>query len=123
MTKSSRPSLDVWLEEIKAATSGRPVGMYLLHNGVVRATSRAGHPVSGMELAVDREAEEAAVRRVAAMPGVAGVRVWINEGALEVGDDIMLALVAGDIREHVFAALESLVAEIKRVVVKERELT
>ena len=38
------------------------------------------------------------------------------------GDDIMVALVAGDVRENVFAALQSLVAEVKSAVVKEREM-
>ncbi|OPZ74502.1 MAG: hypothetical protein BWY79_02096 [Actinobacteria bacterium ADurb.Bin444] len=60
--------------------------------------------------------------RVQDMPGIAAARLWINEGLLAVGDDIMVALVAGDVRENVFAALQSLVAEVKSAVVKEREM-
>lgn len=121
---SDRPSVDLWLKELKSsATLSGPVGMFLVHNGVVRPTSRAGAKVSGMILAVDRRAERAAVERVQSMPGIAAVRVWINEGGLAVGDDIMVALVAGDIRDNVFAALESLVAEIKNTVVEEREMS
>jgi len=39
-----------------------------------------------------------------------------------VGDDIMTLLVAGDVRERVFAALERLVATVKGEVVTETEL-
>lgn len=56
------------------------------------------------------------------MPGVVAVHAWVNEGRLAVGDDIMLALVAGDIRENVFGALQQLVRLIKTQCVKEREL-
>ena len=117
-----RPSVDSWLDELKTGTLERPVGMFLIHNGVVRATNRSGARVNGMVLAVDRSAERAAVDRVQGMPGIAAARLWINEGLLAVGDDIMVALVAGDVRENVFAALQSLVAEVKSAVVKEREM-
>jgi molybdopterin synthase catalytic subunit len=50
------------------------------------------------------------------------VRVWINEGRLTVGDDIMYALVAGDIRENVLSGLQELVRLIKTEVVREREI-
>jgi molybdopterin synthase catalytic subunit len=53
---------------------------------------------------------------------VIAVRVWVNEGHLGVGDDIMLVLVAGDIRDNVFPALQGLVGELKTRVVKEREI-
>ena len=116
------PSIDQWVREVRDSSGERPSGMLLVHNGVVRPSSRDGRPVLGLELTVDRKAERQAVERAQQLPGVAAVRVWINEGTLSVGDDIMLALVAGDIRENVFAALQSLVAELKSVVVSEREL-
>jgi len=46
----------------------------------------------------------------------------VNEGRLAVGDDIMLALVGGDIRENVIGALQELVRLIKTEVVREHEL-
>lgn len=115
------PRIDEWIREAKASAASQSVGMILVHNGVVRATSRDGQSISALELVVDREAERKAVERVSAMPGIAYVRVWINEGRLAVGDDIMFVVVAGDIREHVFSALQSLVGEIKSCVVTERE--
>ncbi len=56
------------------------------------------------------------------MPGIYYVRVWLNEGELKTGDDIMFVLVGGDIRPHVVDALQSLVAEIKTNCVIEKEL-
>ena len=35
------PSMDAWLREAKAQAGQTGVGMYLIHNGVVRATHRA----------------------------------------------------------------------------------
>jgi molybdopterin synthase catalytic subunit len=97
--------------------------MYLVHNGVVRGTARDGTAVSGMDLSYDREHLEAVIRQVEARPGVVAVRAWVNEGTLAVGDDIMCALVAGDIRENVFSGLEELVRLIKTEVVAEREIS
>ena len=48
------------------------------------------------------------------MPGIHYVRVWLNEGMLEVGDDIMLVLIGGDIRPHVVDALQTLVRQDKK---------
>ena len=55
-------------------------------------------------------------------PGVLGVRAWVTEGSLAVGDTIMKVLVAGDIRDNVFGALQSLVGLIKGEVVTESGL-
>ena len=35
------PSMDEWLAEAKADASAPKIGMYLVHNGVVRQTARA----------------------------------------------------------------------------------
>jgi molybdopterin synthase catalytic subunit len=96
--------------------------MYLMHNGVVRGTARDGTVVSGMDLSYDRARLAEVIQQVEAGPGVVAVRAWVNEGGLAVGDDIMYALVAGDIREHVFSGLQELVRLIKTEVVTEREI-
>lgn len=116
------PSLDAWLVDVKAGGSTSGVGMYLMHNGVVRGHSRDGRPVSGMVLGVDRERLAEIVKSAKLMEGVVAVRVWVNEGELTVGDDIMYVLVAGDVRENVFGALQALVKRIKTEVVAEQEL-
>ncbi len=104
--------------------------MYLFHNGVVRASARAavregetGLPaVEEMLFSYDRAAVDAAVAQARAMPGIHYVRVWLNEGRLAPGDDIMLVLVGGDIRPHVLSALQELVGTLKSQCVKEEEV-
>lgn len=56
------------------------------------------------------------------MDGIYYLRVWLNEGTLTVGDDIMYVMVGGDIRPHVVDALQYLVGEIKSECVVETEL-
>jgi molybdopterin synthase catalytic subunit len=118
----TRPRFEAWLDEIKSGPDSARIGMYLMHNGVVRGTRRDGTPVTGMDLAYDQERLSAVIAEIEARPGVVAVKVWINEGRLAVGDDIMRVLVGGDIRENVFGALQEMVRLIKTECVKEREL-
>lgn len=120
--QGERPSLDQWLADIKATTDITGTGMYLMHNGVVRGTSRDGRPVTGMILGVDHERLAEILETARLMEGVTHIRAWVNEGTLSVGDDIMYVLVGGDIRDHVFDALKALVRMIKTEVVTEEEL-
>ena len=87
----------------------------------MRGTSRAGDAVHGMLLHVDRRRFDDALAEARAWPGVIAVDGWVNEGDLRVGDDIMKVVVAGDIRENVFGALQRLVGIIKKEVVTESE--
>jgi molybdopterin synthase catalytic subunit len=116
------PDVDEWIREVKAQPESGRIGMILSHQGVVRGTSRSGEPVDGMDLKVDRARLEQALAEARTWPGIVAVRGWVNEGALVVGDDIMRVLVAGDIREHVFEALQRLVGVLKSEVVTEWEL-
>ena len=109
MSSQQAPSLDLWLREAKAAPGAERVGMYLFHNGIVRSTPKAQvrrgeqglKPVTGMRFSYDREKVDAAVEEAKRLEGIGYIRVWLNEGELTVGDDIMLVLVGGDIRPHV----------------------
>ncbi len=121
MAAADSPSLDAWLAELKASDDFSSTGMILAHNGVVRAHSRDGRPVTGMQLTVDRERLAEIVETATLMEGVTHVRAWVNEGELAVGDDIMYVIVGGDIRDHVFEALMALVRMIKTEVVTEAE--
>ena len=127
--KNAAPSLDEWLREAKAEACAADCGMFLFHNGVVRKSARAqvregiaSEPVKGMLFSYDAEKVEAAKAAALAMPGIQYVRVWLNEGELAVGDDIMLVLVGGDIRPHVIDGLQALVGEIKTHCVTETEV-
>lgn len=128
--QASVPSIDQWLKEAKEDPSASECGMYLIHNGTVRQTARAmvrqgadnTEPVTGMVFRRNVEKIDQAVRKAKEMPGIFYVRVWLNEGVLTLGDDIMLVLVGGDIRPHVIDALQSLVGTIKNECVIEQEL-
>jgi len=124
------PSLDAWLREAKALPDAPENGMYLFHNGVVRAAPKAVvrlgeervKDVGGMLFSYDEEKVAAAIERAKQMPGIFHVRVWLNSGRLSLGDDIMLVLIGGDIRPRVIDALQSLVGEIKNHCVVEQEI-
>ena len=128
--KHQMPSLDQWLREAKAEKDAPLCGMYLAHNGTVRQTARAlvrnraedTAPVSGMHFAWDRDKVSRALEEARALPGIYHVRLWLNEGDLALGDDIMLVLVGGDIRPRVIDALQFLVGKIKNECVVEQEI-
>ena len=127
------PSIDAWLAEAKNDPSFRSCGMYLIHNGTVRETPKAelrsietdgvqpGGKVGSMVFSYDRAKVDAAVDEARRLPGIGYVRVWLNEGELAVGDDIMLVLIGGDIRPRVIDALQQLVGTIKNRCVSEVE--
>ena len=91
--KKESPSMDAWLKEAKQNPSANKIGMY-----------------------------DAAIAETYKMDGIYYLRVWLNEGRLTVGDDIMYVLVGGDIRPHVVDALQALVGKIKSECVVEVEL-
>ena len=129
--KKKVPSMDEWLKEAKANPNADKIGMYLTHNGVVRKTSRAearlgdttANPVTGMLFSHDTDKVAAVVEETYKLPGIHYVRVWLNEGELQVGEDIMYVLIGGDIRPHVVDALQYLVGRIKAECVSETELS
>lgn len=127
--KKSIPSMDEWLKEAKKDLNVSQEGMFLVHNGIVRQTPKAkvrngvddGSKVMGMEFSYDEKKVEEAVEKTKALEGIFYVRVWLNEGHLEVGEDIMYVLIGGDIRPRVIDALQFLVGTIKNECVTEIE--
>jgi molybdopterin synthase catalytic subunit len=111
-----------WIADVKKQADPQGLGMILIHNGLVRATSKLGRPVRGMKLTYDEEKLERAVAEHEKQEGVSAIRVWINRGDLQVGDDIMRLLVAGRFRTDVLPVLESLLTTIKREIVREQEI-
>lgn len=129
MNKVTPPSMDCWLSEAKQHPSAPKIGMYLTHNGVVRESARAKvrmgaedtKPVTGMYFSYDRDKVDAVIADTYKMEGIYYIKVWLNEGELSLGDDIMYVLIGGDIRPHVVDALQYLVGRIKSECVTETE--
>lgn len=125
------PSIDQWLAEAKQDPQAAQCGMYLTHNGVVRATPKAqvregieGLPeVSCVEFSYDADGLEQAVEEAKTWPGVYYVRVWLNEGRVNVGDSLMYVLIGADIRPNCIDALQRLVGHIKNNLVVEKEIS
>jgi len=93
----------------------------LYHNGIVRATAKNGGKVQSMNLSYDKEKLAAAVRDFKKREGIADIRAWINEGHLQIGDDIMKVCVAGRFRKDVLPVFQELITMIKTEIVKEEE--
>ena len=98
------------------------VGMVLCHNGIVRGTSRDGRKVKKLSVSVDHQKLDQIVSEQKQRPGILDIRVEIAEDRdLVVGDDVMMLLVAGDIRENVIAVLTDTLNQIKTTVTKKTE--
>lgn len=99
------------------------VGMILSHNGVVRESSRDGRPVSGIEIRVDREKLDRIIADSKRKEGIVEVLIELAEENkfLPVGADVMMLVVAGDIREHVFETLKDTLNAIKATVTAKTE--
>ena len=128
--KKTPPSMDAWLKEAKAHASAPLCGMYLTHNGTVRQTAKAKvrygeedtKEVTGMLFSYDEDKVNAVVADTYKLDGIYYIQVWLNEGQLEMGDDIMYVLIGGDIRPRVVDALQYLVSRVKNECVMETEL-
>lgn len=112
------------LQELKQRPGfSEHVGMMLVHNGVVRAWSRAEHAAVGrVVVRPDRERMEAIRREMEARPGIFAVLAEAAEGELLPGDDLLFLVVAGDIRENVKAVFAELLDRVKAEAVVKEEL-
>ena len=124
------PSMDQWLREAKAHESAPKIGMYLTHNGIVRRSAKArerygkdAQDVTGMVFSYDQAKVDAVLEDAKKLEGIYYLRLWLNEGELKEGDDIMYVLIGGDIRPRVVDALNYIVGRIKNECVTETELS
>jgi molybdopterin synthase catalytic subunit len=114
--------IEAWINEIKKNCNPGTLGMILVHNGIVRATVKDGKPVKTMKLAYDKVKLESIVRELRKRDGVVDIRAWINEGELQIGDDIMNVCVAGRFRTDVLPVFQELLTTIKSEIVREEEI-
>ena len=114
--------VDKWINEVRQRAKPEDLGMILVHNGIVRSTSKEGKPVRGMILSYDQEKLHALIAAFGTKPGISEIKAWINTGTLGIGDTIMLLLVAGRFRTDVLPVFEEVLARIKNEIVTEKEL-
>lgn len=127
---NTAPSVNDWLKEAKMDPSAAKIGMYLVHNGIVRETAKAKvryneentKAVKGMLFSYDKEKLDDVIKEGYTLPGIYYIKAWLNEGELKVGDDIMYVLIGGDIRPNVVDALQHIVSRIKNECVEEKEI-
>jgi molybdopterin synthase catalytic subunit len=114
--------IQAWMEEIRRNADPEGLGMILMHNGIVRGASKRGEPVKTMRLSYDTDRLVRLIDEQKKKEGIVDIRVWINSGDLEIGDDIMLLLVAGRFRTDVLPVFEFVLSTIKKEIVKEQEI-
>jgi len=101
------------IETIKANPNFHKAGMIASHLGIVRSFSRDGKAVSGVDVEFDNEKIDEIIRDIKSRPGIVDILIQTNSGHLEVGEEIVAVVVAGDIRENVFPALIDAVNRVK----------
>lgn len=110
------------IDKIKNHPDYHTAGMILCHNGVVRGTSRDGRTVSGLTISVDHKKLQQVIDTHKQTPGIVEILVEIDENRhLAVGEDVMLLVVAGDIRETVISVLNDTLNAIKSTVTRKTE--
>ncbi len=115
-------NLTEMIKQVKSHPNFDRAGMLLCHNGVVRNTSRDGRRVSGLKVAVDQQKLEQVINEYKKTPGVIEVVCEIADNRdLAVGDDVMVLIVAGDIRDTVITVLKDALNAIKTTVTTKTE--
>ena len=121
--------IDEWLKEAKSSENAEKVGMWLIHNGVVRSTAKAevregidSNKVKAMDFSYDEAKLSEVLEHGKKLAGVYYLRAQLASGKLNAGDDIMYVLIGADTRPHAVDALNTIVGEIKATCVKEVEI-
>ena len=110
------------IDTIKKHPDYDNAGMILCHNGIVRRTSRNGRKVSGLKVTVNHEKLHQVIEENKEKPGIVEILVEIADNKdLSLGDDVMLLVVAGDIRDNVIPALRDTLNAIKTTVTSKTE--
>lgn len=116
-------SMDELIARIKAHPNFAKAGMILCHNGVVRGVDRAGAKgVQKLHVEVVPEKIGEILSWGETLPGVVAVLAEALEGELNVGDDVLYVVVAGDIRENVLDAMRQILDRLKSEGFRKREV-
>jgi molybdopterin synthase catalytic subunit len=94
----------------------------LIHNGIVRGASKSGKPVQGVNISFSEEKLKSVIPIFKHKKGIVEVKVWLDPGNLNVGDNIMLLLVAGRFKNEVLPVCKDLLSFVKNKIVTEEEV-
>jgi molybdopterin synthase catalytic subunit len=108
---------------LKAHPDFHKVGMIATHLGIVRSFSRDGNPVVGLDVKFNNEKVVEIKQDIKSRPGIVDVIIETNTGSLEVSDEVVTIMVAGDTRDNVFPALTDAINRIKSEAAVEIEKT
>jgi len=122
MIKKHKIDINRLLEKVRTHPDSNKMGMIASHLGIVRGSSRDNREVIGVEVDYDLKTINDIIQNIKILPGIIEVLVDINEGRLEVGDEMLFVAVGGDIRENVFNALMKTVDLIKRTASHKKEI-
>ncbi len=99
------------------------VGMILIHNGTVRSWSRKDHQqVTSLETTVDHEKVEQLRQEYLEHQGIYDIIIEARSGRFAPGDDLLVIIVAGDLRENIKPVLADLLDRIKAEAVSKNEI-
>ena len=99
------------------------VGMVLVHNGVVRAWSRADKSqVVALEVTPDQHRLQELREEYITRPGIFDIEILAKHGRFQPGDDLLFIIVAGDLRENVKAVMSELLDRVKAEAISKREV-
>jgi len=122
MAKKTSVSLDHLLTRVKSHPDITKAGMILCHNGIVRDFSRSGGKVRELTVVVDQSGIESVKSWALSQPGIVALEIEAFEGSFSVGEDLLLVVLAGDVRENVFSVMKELIERIKTECVKKTEI-
>lgn len=110
------------INRIKDHKDSNKMGMIASHLGIVRGNSLNGKEVKAVEVVYNRKIIDEIINEIKSMDGIVEVIVEINEGRLNVGDELMFVAVGGDIRKNVFPALIKTVDLLKTRASNKKEI-
>lgn len=113
--------LNKMTEIIKTHPDFHKAGMIASHLGIVRSFSRDGRVVVGFDVEFENEKIEEIILDIKSRPGIVDILIETNKGYLEVGDEIVTIMVAGDTRDNVFPALIDAINRLKSEAAIEKE--
>lgn len=98
------------------------VGMMLIHNGVVRGTSRKdSSSVEKLEVNPDLDKIQSIREEFEAKEGIFKIVIEAMQGVFTPGEDLLYIIVAGDVRENVSPVLNQVLNQVKSEAINKKE--